>query len=132
MSSVTNPLHALNCGNAAPVLQRCPVRRADQRCYGVTGRALRWAWRRCLGAAITLASLTRNRDHPLAEDCGDLDCPRFPCRMYHNGYRAGYRKGYADGYADGYARGYAEGYGAGYSAGLQARPPLIVYVPAGK
>jgi len=125
MTGVTNPLHALTCGNPAPVLQRYPARRPDLGCYRVTGRRLRRAWQRCLDTGLALAVRAANRDHPLAEDCTNLDCPRFPCRMYHSGYQAGYRKGFADGYAQGEAAGYADGYAKGYAA----RPPLIVHVP---
>jgi flagellar biosynthesis/type III secretory pathway protein FliH len=53
----------------------------------------------------------------LAEACQDDDCPRFPCRIYKQGWRAGYDRGFREGYDDGYAAGYAAGYGAGYSAG---------------
>jgi hypothetical protein len=63
--------------------------------------------------------LTRNSEH-LPEDCGDDDCPRYGCVMFRKGFLAGYRSGYQDGWTEGYAEG------------LAARPPLIVYVPAGK
>jgi hypothetical protein len=41
--------------------------------------------------------------------CDDEDCPRYPCRIY--------REGYADGYGDGNAAGYAAGSADGYAAG---------------
>lgn len=50
----------------------------------------------------------RNRDH-LAQDCTDNDCPRFPCRIYREGFEAGFRQGYSAGEAAGYAAGYSAG-----------------------
>jgi len=41
------------------------------------------------------------------------DCPRFPCRVY----REGFADGHGAGYAAGEAAGYAQGYNAGYAAG---------------
>ena len=41
--------------------------------------------------------------------CEDEDCPRYPCRVY--------REGYTDGYGDGNAAGYAAGHADGYAAG---------------
>jgi hypothetical protein len=67
------------------------------------------------------------REH-LAEDCRDSDCPRYPCVIWRKAFAAGYRKGHDQGTAEGYAAGYPDG----YAKGLAARPPLIVYVPAGK
>jgi hypothetical protein len=46
------------------------------------------------------------------------DCPRFPCRVY----REGYQHGYAAGYGVGYAAGRAEGYAQGYAEGLASCP----------
>jgi hypothetical protein len=51
-------------------------------------------------------------DHPDYRECTDQDCPRFPCRVY--------REGYADGYGDGQAAGYAAGAADGYAAGAAA------------
>ena len=43
--------------------------------------------------------------------CYDPDCPRYPCKVYKEGYAAGC----ADGRATGYSEGYTEGYAAGES-----------------
>ena len=48
--------------------------------------------------------------------CRDQDCPRFPCRVYREGYEHGYADGFADGQGAGYAAGYSEGYGDGQAA----------------
>jgi hypothetical protein len=40
------------------------------------------------------------------QTCRDPDCPRFPCRVYKEGYAEGHSVGYAEGYADGFADGY--------------------------
>jgi hypothetical protein len=40
------------------------------------------------------------------------DCPRFPCRVY----REGYADGHGAGYTAGQDAGYAQGYNAGYAA----------------
>ena len=53
----------------------------------------------------------------LAETCTDDNCPRFPCRIYKQGYQAGYGRGHQDGYDEGHAAGYGAGYSAGYAAG---------------
>ena len=63
-----------------------------------------------------MPAATRNADH-LAEDCRDDNCPRFPCRIWRQGYVAGFRIGYQQGYAEGYAQGYEAGYAAGFAAG---------------
>lgn len=60
----------------------------------------------------------------------DPGCPRFPCRVYREGFEDGERRGYdrgfsdgeAKGYADGYARGRGDGYADGYQAGVAACP----------
>jgi hypothetical protein len=44
-------------------------------------------------------------DHPHYSDCPDADCPRFPCRVWREGYAAGYAAGAADGYAQGVSDG---------------------------
>ena len=41
--------------------------------------------------------------------CRDEYCDRFPCRVYHEGYRNGYEDGYAAGFGAGYAAGFGEG-----------------------
>jgi flagellar biosynthesis/type III secretory pathway protein FliH len=46
------------------------------------------------------------------------ECPRFPCRVY----REGYDHGYAAGQASGYAAGRADGYADGFSDGMAACP----------
>jgi hypothetical protein len=48
-------------------------------------------------------------DHPHYSDCPDADCPRFPCRVWREGYAAGHAAGYAAGAADGYAQGVSDG-----------------------
>jgi len=58
---------------------------------------------------------TRNSEH-LAEDCRDDTCPRFPCRIYRQGFRDGYDRGLADGMAAGEAAGFAAGYRAAVAA----------------
>ena len=45
--------------------------------------------------------------------CNDDDCPRFPCRVYKEGYARGYQDGVITGYAAGYADGFSEGYSQG-------------------
>jgi hypothetical protein len=113
--SVTNPLHGADLRIRRGPLYIAHVRRAaDLRCYGVIRRGLIWPVRGRLG--IVLAAARSRNDH-LAENCRDDGCPRFPCRMYREGFMAGYRKGYADGEAAGRAAGFAAGYSAGYSAG---------------
>jgi hypothetical protein len=76
----------------------------------------------------------RNDEHPDYRDCRwiDPDCPRFPCRVYREGYEDGHRDGYAAGYADGEASGFASGYAAGMaavaSAGLLAMLTLSLII----
>ena len=48
-------------------------------------------------------------DHPHYRDCNDDSCPRFPCRVYREGFVDGYYKGWEDGYTEGYAKGYIDG-----------------------
>lgn len=50
------------------------------------------------------------------ELCRDEDCPRFPCRVYKEGYRNGYDDGYEEGWAAGNAAGYAAGQAAAASS----------------
>lgn len=51
------------------------------------------------------------------QTCRDPDCPRFPCRVYREGWEEGYRQGRAAGYVAGYAAGYGDGIAAGYEKG---------------
>lgn len=51
---------------------------------------------------------SREREH-FYETCSDDDCPRFPCRVYKEGYVRGYLDGMAAGEAAGYAEGYSQG-----------------------
>jgi hypothetical protein len=44
------------------------------------------------------------------------ECPRFPCRVYREGYALGYAAGHGAGYAAGRADGYAEGFSDGAAA----------------
>jgi hypothetical protein len=44
-------------------------------------------------------------------------CPRFPCRVYREGYQHGRDDGQATGYAAGYAAGYGKGHDDGYAQG---------------
>jgi hypothetical protein len=57
----------------------------------------------------------RDQQHDHRE-CGDESCPRYPCRIYKDGYVRGYAEGAAAGYAAGQADGLAEGYQAGIAA----------------
>jgi hypothetical protein len=56
--------------------------------------------------------------------CRDVDCERFPCRVYkegrRDGYEAGWHAGYAAGYTDGYRAGYDDGYKHGFADGIEA------------
>jgi flagellar biosynthesis/type III secretory pathway protein FliH len=62
--------------------------------------------------------------------CADEHCPRFPCRVYKEGFQDGHRrgfdegyaKGYPDGYNDGYRKGWQEGYDKGFPDGIAACP----------
>jgi hypothetical protein len=59
--------------------------------------------------------------HDNQPDRGSLapqECPRFPCRVFREGYALGYAAGHAAGYAAGHAAGYAEG----FSDGLASAP----------
>ena len=48
-------------------------------------------------------------DHPHYSVCEDDLCPRFPCRVYREGWRAGYGRGWDDGFAEGYEKGFVDG-----------------------
>lgn len=61
--------------------------------------------------------MARRNDEHRCSECGQDDCPRFPCRVYKEGYVRGYAEGAAAGYAAGQADGFAEGYAAGVAAG---------------
>jgi hypothetical protein len=62
--------------------------------------------------------------------CTDQYCPRWPCRVYKEGFEAGYRRGFDEGYAKGYAVGYEAGYKKGYDAGYkQGFPDGIAACP---
>jgi hypothetical protein len=54
-------------------------------------------------------------DHDYRE-CEDEDCPRFPCKVYKEGWRdcwpAAYEKGRIDGYGEGYDQGFPDGIAA--------------------
>jgi hypothetical protein len=66
--------------------------------------------------------MARQDDEHRYDQCGTEDCPRFPCRVWKEGY----------------VRGYAEGSAAGYAAGRltasrRVMPPVVMLpsVPAG-
>lgn len=61
---------------------------------------------------MRLAPLKADHEYQL---CDDPDCPRFPCRVFKEGYAAGWQLGYVEGEATGYAQGYSDGYGEGVS-----------------
>jgi hypothetical protein len=53
-------------------------------------------------------------------DCPDGDdCPRYPCRVWREGYAAGVGAGYAAGQAAGFAEGYAAGASDGAAAAAE-------------
>lgn len=62
--------------------------------------------------------------------CGDENCPRFPCRVYREGFEDGRRRGFdegkvegaIEGFEEGYKRGWQEGYDVGFPAGIAACP----------
>lgn len=54
------------------------------------------------------------------QTCDDDDCPRFPCRVYKEGFANGRAVGYAEGYGAGYVGGYSEGYQEGFTAGVSS------------
>src|SRR5258706_15375330 len=56
--------------------------------------------------------MARRDDEHRYSECGQDDCPRFPCRAYTEGYVRGYAEGAAAGYAAGGADGLAQGYAA--------------------
>jgi hypothetical protein len=62
----------------------------------------------------------RDHEHHYSE-CGQDDCPRFPCRVYKEGYVRGYEEGSAAGYETGLADGFADGFQAGIAAGSSTR-----------
>jgi hypothetical protein len=43
--------------------------------------------------------------------CPDPDCPRFPCRVYREGWQDGYTQGWLEGEAAGYSAGVASAAG---------------------
>ncbi len=62
-----------------------------------------------------MARTRARQDHDYTR-CDDTDCPRFPCRVYREGWRDGWDRGHAEGEAEGYARGYATGFPDGIAA----------------
>ena len=60
----------------------------------------------------------RDREHDYA-DCTDAECPRYPCRIYREGFIAGTAAGYGAGMAAGYAEGYSAGYQEGATEGAE-------------
>lgn len=64
-------------------------------------------------------ALVTRADHEY-QLCSDPDCPRFPCRVYREGYVAGHADGSASGEAIGYARGVSDGYSQGHADGYAA------------
>lgn len=62
-----------------------------------------------------MAALSTEHDYRV---CDDDDCPRFPCRVYKEGWADGHAAGSASGYASGYSDGYSEGEADGYTAGV--------------
>lgn len=65
--------------------------------------------------------MARRRDeHPHYSQCVDPDCPRFPCRVFKEGFKAGYEIGKAAGESAGYAAGMAAGYTEGFADGASA------------
>ncbi len=60
--------------------------------------------------------MARRDDEHRYDYCGQDDCPRFPCKVYKEGYVRGYADGAAAGYEAGLADGFAEGYAAGVAA----------------
>ena len=69
--------------------------------------------------ALLTTRTTRKRQHEY-QTCDDEDCPRFPCRVYREGFANGRAVGYAEGYGTGYAEGYSDGYQEGFSAGVSS------------
>jgi len=53
------------------------------------------------------------RDEHRYQVCTDELCPRFPCRVYREGFEAGHGAGFSAGHAAGRAEGFAEGYQVG-------------------
>ena len=64
--------------------------------------------------------MARRDDEHRYSECGDEDCPRFPCRVYKEGYVRGYAEGFSRGYEAGSADGFAEGFAAGLAAADRA------------
>ena len=67
-----------------------------------------------MASLLPVARTKKQHEYSL---CQDPDCPRFPCRVYKEGFTAGRAVGYAEGYGDGYGTGYGDGYAEDYSAG---------------
>jgi hypothetical protein len=66
------------------------------------------------------ARLAETRNTPYW-DCPDWPtCPRFPCKVWREGYLAGYEAGKADGAAEAYVAGYQAGFQAGMAAATDA------------
>jgi hypothetical protein len=55
---------------------------------------------------MQLPALKAEHDY---QTCRDPDCPRYPCKVYKEGFDAGQAAGYASGYGDGFADGYSAG-----------------------
>ena len=55
-------------------------------------------------------------DHPDYRDCNDEDCPRFPCRLYREGWRDCWPVAFDAGVDEGYSKGYADGFPDGMAA----------------
>ena len=53
-----------------------------------------------------LATTTTSHDY---RTCDDIDCARFPCRVYKEGHDDGHDAGRAEGYGDGYVEGFSDG-----------------------
>lgn len=65
-------------------------------------------------------ALAPHRDEHDYRACDDIDCERFPCRVYREGRAQGCAEGHAQGFEAGYGEGYEHGYSDGYKAGYDA------------
>lgn len=55
---------------------------------------------------------SNDQDRHDYQSCPDLDCGRYPCRVYREGKGAGQAEGHSEGYVEGYAEGVQSAMGA--------------------
>jgi hypothetical protein len=48
-----------------------------------------------------MGGAARTAEQHRYDQCGDDNCPRWPCQVYREGYEDGYRRGFDEGRAAG-------------------------------